>query len=122
MYSSASSLELVIADSYDFFMKSICLAAFSSTVAAARTSLPCLERSSIAARTMSPWRCAIVFICSTAAVLSEVMVAKFLRAVSTKLSTLTAGSLNSLEILLKSKSVKGFLKAPLAYMDVSCRV
>ena len=49
-------------------------------------------------------------------------VAKFLRAVSTMVSTFTTGSLNSLEILLKSKSVKGFLKAPLAYMDVSCRV
>jgi hypothetical protein len=47
------------------------------------------------------------------------MVAKFLRAVSTNVSTFTVGSLNSPEILLKSKSAKGFLKAPLAYMDIS---
>ena len=46
--------------------------------------------------------------------------AKFLRAVSTKVSTLTVGSLNSPANLVKSKSVKGFLKVPLAYMGLSC--
>src|SRR5260221_8780601 len=58
----------------------------------------------------------MVFIVSTAALLAVVISAKFLRAVSTMVSTLTVGSLNSPAILVKSKSVKGFLKVPLAYM------
>jgi len=44
---------------------------------------------------------------------------KFLRLVSTTVSTLTIGNLNSPAILLKSKSANGFLKAPLAYMEGS---
>src|SRR5450631_4167900 len=83
------------------------------------TSLPYLERSSIAERIMSPWRCAIAFIDSTAVVEAVVMAAKFLRPVSTIDSTFTVGSLNSPAILLKSKSAKGFLKAVLAYIGIS---
>ena len=73
----------------------------------------------MAARNMSPWRVAMVFIDSTAAVDAVVMAAKFLRPVSTTVSTLTIGNLNSPAILLKSKSANGFLKAPLAYMEGS---
>src|SRR6266852_6403452 len=99
----------------------LAIAALSSTVAAASTSLPCLEKSSMAARTMSPWRWPIALIDSTAAVLAEVSAAKFLRVVSTMVSTLMVGSLNSPAILVKSKSANGFLKAPLAYIGVSWR-
>ena len=63
----------------------------------------------------------MVFIVSTAAVLAEVITAKFLRAVSTKLSTFMVGNLNSPANLVKSKSVKGFLKVPLAYMAALLR-
>src|SRR5260221_10868269 len=65
---------------------------------------------------MSVWRCAIALIASTAVVLAAVMAATFLRLASTRGSTLTVGSLNSLAILLKSKSAKGFFKAVLEYM------
>src|SRR5260370_14599413 len=48
-----------------------------------------------------------------------VSAAKFLRPVSTKVSTGTTGNLNSPAILVKSKSANGFLKAPLAYIGKS---
>src|SRR5215470_1845964 len=64
----------------------------------------------------------MVLIDSTAAVEAVVRAAKFLRLVSTMVSTGTTGNLNSPAILVKSKSANGFLKAPLAYMGKSPEV